>query len=243
MNWGKNSKIRVLVIEDDITQKSALLNFFHSDTHIEICAVLSSGADITTNINLYSPDIILTDFLATDCNKTSILSKITSGEKTNRPKIMVMSSYESPSVMKKAFGYGIDYYIRKPVILSLLREAMHSVCYGKPYCAPEILKIKNLVRTVGIPTNILGYYYIVTALKYMVQTDRTMFLGEVYSYISKNNMTSTECVEVSVRNAVKKAILKHNDSFAELFGSTKKSVSNSLFLTTLKEVFFEKYSE
>ena len=47
---------------------------------------------------------------------------------------------------------------------------------------------------------------------------------------------STESVEVSIRNAIKKIVKDSLPSFVEIFGENVKSVSNSKFLFTLKEV-------
>jgi two-component system response regulator (stage 0 sporulation protein A) len=240
-----NSKVKILIVEDNVDERKNLINFLGDDQDIEICSFLSSGFDIISEIRLHQPDVVLTDFLASDMNGINVLDKINSVFKSDKPRLIVMSSLENMNVLGKSFSYGIDYYIRKPIILSLLKDAVISICRGR---APAIIsepvkavKIRNLVRSVGIPLNILGYTYIVEALKYMLSFDRTVFLSEVYRYICKNNDTSTDCVEVAIRNAIKKAVKTGNESFKKVFGYRTSNLSNSLFLTTLKEIFFETY--
>ncbi len=239
---NKNLKVRILIIEDSMEERRTLINFLGADCDIEICSFLSSGFDVVSEIKFHKPDVVLTDFLASDADGTNVLDKINFAFKNDKPRLIVMSSLESMNVLEKSFSYGIDYYIRKPIILSLLKDAILSVCRGKtPDIASEVIrviKIKNLVRSVGIPLNVLGYTYIVEALKYMTGSDKTVFLGEVYRYICKNNDTSTECVEVAIRNAIKKAVKVTNENFKKIFDDCNLNPSNSLFLTTLKEVFF-----
>ncbi len=241
----RNSKIRTMIIEDNIDERRNLINFLGMNCDIEICSFLSSGFDIVSEIKFYKPDVVLTDFLASDADGTNVLDKINSVFKSDKPRVIVMSSLESMNVLEKSFSYGVDYYIRKPIIFSLLKDAILSVCRGKTSLivseSVKIIKIKNLVRSVGVPLNVLGYTYIIEALIYMLNSDKTVFLSEVYRYVCKNNETSTDCVEVAIRNAIKKSVKICNEKFKKIFGVCDLNISNSLFLTTLKEVFFEMY--
>lgn len=237
---SENSKVKVLVIDDDADERRMILNFLSGDSEVEICTFLTSGFDVVSGIKFHKPDVVVTDFLAKDVDKSIVLDKINSSfSETNRPKVIVTSSLESGKVMERAFSYGIDYYIRKPVILSLLKDAILLITKGKPSYSikdtVKIARIKNLVRSLGMPVNILGYTYIVEAIKYMVDSEKTLFLGEVYKMISKTHETSVECVEVSIRNAIKKSININNDNFKKIFKNNNAHPSNSVFISTLRE--------
>jgi len=101
----------------------------------------------------------------------------------------------------------------------------------------QYFAIKNLIRNVGIPTNLLGYKYIIEAIIYMISSDSTLFLSEIYIKIAANNRTSSECVEAAIRNAIKKSVNQKE-------GKLKKSlnlpedvkISNSVFLNAAKEI-------
>ena len=238
----KEPKIKVLVIDDNVDERRMILNFLTGDPDVEICTFLSSGFDVVSGIKFHKPDVVVTDFLATDADKTIVVEKINSSKMENRPRIIVMSSVNNVKVPEKAFSYGIDYYIRKPIILSLLKDAIILVTKGrKPYQINESVKmskIRGVVRSVGIPVNILGYTYIVEAIKYMLDSEKAVFLSEVYKSISKNHNTSVECVEVSIRNAIKKAIRTRNENFKKVFQFCSITPSNSVFLSNLKETIF-----
>lgn len=86
------------------------------------------------------------------------------------------------------------------------------------------------------PIHVVGFTYICEALEYLIENPKTMFLKEIYLEISEIHVVSTESVEVSIRNAIKKIVKDSLPSFVEIFGENVKSVSNSKFLFTLKEV-------
>lgn len=238
----KNSKIKVLIIEDSVEERRKLLNFLAEDPDIEICTFFSSGFDVVSGIEFHKPDVLVTDFLATDADKTIVLDKINSSIIENKPRIIVTSSLDNVNVLEKAFSYGIDYYIRKPIIFSLLRDAIILVARGKQTDeineSVKVAQIKSVVRSMVIPVNILGYKYITESIKHMINSEKVVFLSEVYKIISKDHDTSLECVEVSIRNAIRKAMQLQTEEFKNTFAFCNLRPSNSIFLATLREIVF-----
>ncbi len=235
----KNKKIKILIVEDEINIRRSMLNFLSRDPNIDICAFFTSGFDIISEIKFYKPDVIITDFLATDTNGVKILETVNLNLKNNKPKIIVTSYTDNMSVLEQSFKMGIDYYIKKPIILSLLKDAISVICRDRinliSHNMERKIKIKNLLKAVEIPTNILGYSYIEEALEYMIDSNKIVFLSEIYGKISDLHETSLKCVEASIRNAIKKAANVNNDNFKKIFGFCKQIPSNSTFLSVLKE--------
>ena len=99
------------------------------------------------------------------------------------------------------------------------------------------IRIKYLLRNIGIPPHILGYIYAAEAINYMVsKPNRALLLNNVYSHVASLYLTSEACVEASIRNAVRKAYSHKTPLFNKMFGSLK-SIGNHVFLTTLRDVF------
>ena len=99
------------------------------------------------------------------------------------------------------------------------------------------IRIKNLLRNLGVPPHILGYIYATEAINYMVSNpNKALLINDVYSYVASIYMTSQACVEASIRNAVKKAAKFSTPLFEELF-KNKQSIGNHIFLTTLRDIF------
>ncbi|MBQ2671324.1 MAG: hypothetical protein IJG00_00720 [Clostridia bacterium] len=239
--YEESSKIKIIVVDDDFNFSDRLCGYLSMNEKFEICACLKSGIDIEKEVSFYSPDIVIADVSAKD-NKDVCVFKILSSMVENRPKIITMSSLKSEIDLEKLFKIGIKYHIRKPVIFSLLEDVIYSVCHEKPNRNVfNIGKIKKFVRSLGVPTNILGYTYICESLSYMTENPRVMFLNEVYKLVAKNNITSSESVEVSIRNAIKKMVKVNNSEFLKVFGEDTETLSNSQFLTIVKELLCEKF--
>ncbi len=234
-----NKKIKIFIVEDDPKTRMSLLNFLKLDEQIVVSAFFTSGVDIISEIKSKKPDVVITDFLATDVNDFKILEIINAELAENRPKIIVTSNTDSANVLEQSFKFGTDYYIKKPIIFSLLKEAIILVsnanCILRNENTTQKIKIKNVIKSVGIPTNILGYTYIEYALNYMINSNKIFFLSEIYREISENFNTNINCVEIAIRNAIKKAAKICNGEFKSVFDFCECRPSNSIFLSTLRE--------
>ena len=238
----ENSTIKIIVIDDDTVISDKLCKFLAKNENFEICSYFKSGINIEKEMNFYKPNLVITDISAKDDENEYVLKKL-SALSENKPKIITISSLKCEADLEKLFRMGIKYHIRKPIIFSLLEDAIYSVCYEKSNNSyiSKIGKIKKFVRFLGVPTNILGYTYICESLSYMVGNSRVMFLNEVYKLVAKNNITSSESVEVSIRNAIKKTIKVSSSEFLKVFGENIDTLSNSKFLTIIKEILCEKF--
>lgn len=102
------------------------------------------------------------------------------------------------------------------------------------------IRIKYLLRQLGVPPHVLGYLYAAEAINYMSSTkSKCLLINDIYSHIASIYTTSEICVEASIRNAIKMAAKSKTPFFYELFKS-KKSVGNHIFLTTIRDIFEEK---
>lgn len=105
----------------------------------------------------------------------------------------------------------------------------------------QITSIKNIIRHSGIPINVIGYKYIIEALIYMINSEEKLFLNQIYISLSELHKTSSECVEASIRNAIRKAITINNTSVKKILNIPETvHLSNSIFLNSVKEIIIEK---
>ena len=237
---SSNSKIKLIIIEDNIDERRNMLEYFGNSAEFEICSFLCSGSDLKSHIQKFNPDILILDFFSHDVYGNILLSKIQQLIYKRDLKVIVTSSVDSAHAMKKSYSCGASYYMNKPLMLPLLKDVILNLIGSKSNSASEveIIKIKRMLRDLGIPTNILGYLYIAESIHEMVSNSKSMFLNDVYRKIAKNNSTTIECVEISIRNAVNTAKKAKNAIFIEFFrGNTR--ISNSVFLNTLKEHYEE----
>ncbi len=112
--------------------------------------------------------------------------------------------------------------------------------YDKKLYYKQISIIKELLRKIGIPVNLIGHEYIVEALICMINSKRILFLKEAYAMVSKIKNTSELNVEASIRNAIRKALKKNESKVKEILNvSDKVKISNSVFLNIIKEYVFK----
>ncbi|MBP3320294.1 MAG: hypothetical protein IJC57_04660 [Clostridia bacterium] len=104
-----------------------------------------------------------------------------------------------------------------------------------------MLNIKRLLRTLGVPVNLAGYEYIAESINFMLNTKKILSMSEIYEKVSKIYNVNTESVEVSIRHAVKKSV-SYNNNIRQILGiHEKQAISNSIFLSTVKEFVREEY--
>ena len=108
---------------------------------------------------------------------------------------------------------------------------------------PQIVKIKFLLRSIGMPSHILGYTYTAEAIDYMLaMPNKSLFINDIYHHIALCYSTSSSCVEVSIRNAIKKTHNSNNIHFNKIFENTSR-IGNHIFLTVLRDIVEANYMQ
>lgn len=100
---------------------------------------------------------------------------------------------------------------------------------------------KKFLREIGIPANFIGYKYIGEAILYMLQNKEVNFVSEIYRKIAAYHRTSPNSVEVSINNAIKRALEISEENVKKILKiSSSVKLTNSVFLNTAKEIIYEK---
>lgn len=100
---------------------------------------------------------------------------------------------------------------------------------------------KKFLREIGIPANFIWYKYIGEAILYMLQNKEVNFVSEIYRKIAAYHHTSPNSVEVSINNAIKRALEISEENVRKILKiSSSVKLTNSVFLNTAKEIIYEK---
>lgn len=95
-----------------------------------------------------------------------------------------------------------------------------------------------------IPLNLIGYLYIVEALEDMVNYGELVFLSQIYIKIAERHKTTPACVEVAIRNIISKCVKNNGSHLYEILDIPPNThISNSVFLSSAKEIVLEKLME
>ena len=104
-------------------------------------------------------------------------------------------------------------------------------------------RIRNLLKKCGVPAHLLGYRYLIEAVKLCKSDEKYMqrITTMLYPTIAKNYNSTVSRVERAIRHSIKNASNNLNpDMVFELFGNTIKykndKPTNSHFIATLIEL-------
>lgn len=98
--------------------------------------------------------------------------------------------------------------------------------------------IKETINKICIPINLTGYKYIVQVVDIMLEKNNMTF-KQMYEIVAEKNNTSSQCVEVSVRNAIRRATEIQSDFYKSIFDSNGGKIpTNSVFFEKIKEVVY-----
>jgi two-component system response regulator (stage 0 sporulation protein A) len=242
-------KIRVLLVDDNGEICDILKNFFDLTEDIEICGIANNGEDAISKIRDYRPDVVLLDIIMPKLDGVSVLQRLNENPPPKKPCILVLSAIGQEKVTTTALSLGAAYYMIKPFNLEDLLERIYLLA-GNKNRFPQTLSVsddqtltgvitKHVIR-LGVPTNIIGYRYIIEAVRMMIQEAGALpITKQVYTTIAENNNTSVECVESSIRKTVDRVFRLNNEAFRELMRLStppiEKKPTNSRFLTILSE--------
>lgn len=239
------SKKNLLIVDDNISLCKILSSFFESSEKIQVCGVFHNGEDALSAIKNTYPDILLLDLIMPMLDGIGVLRILNETlDILKKPKTIVMSAVGHDRILKEAFALGIQYYMIKPFHLNVLNQRIDLILNNEQKNSPSLTKtpidessILQFVIKIGIPTNILGYRYIIDSLSLILACSTNLMVSDVYLAVAKKNSTSEQCVENAIRNAINRAH-KINCSFYQFLfpkNISERRPSNSLFLTVLAE--------
>ena len=102
-------------------------------------------------------------------------------------------------------------------------------------------EIFNLLLEIGIPTNLMGFDYIVEAIKMMMNSKKMAMTKEVYPLIAKQFNTTPAKVERCIRTGIEVAFDDSNLEtlqyyFKNSYSAEKGRPTNSQFLTLVAHI-------
>ena len=228
------NKIKVLVAEDNSNERKIICEFLSNLNYVDNIDCVCNGYEAITKILSETYNLLILDFVMENKDGLEVLEFINKNKLKTSLKIIVISAIGKTEIIKKAFETGADYYLKKSFNFEHLKNIIYNL-FNKNNL--NNFKSENLViQKLGIPTNLLGFRYIVQILKIIKYEN--VNISEAYRKIAISNNTSCECVEINVRNAIKHAHKIQNNYYFKIFGKSKinKKPKNSIFLHTIAKL-------
>ena len=250
------NKIKVLLIDDNIALVDMVKQYFSSHAVIEVSDVTNNGKDCLSLLESKKYDLVLLDLIMPGMDGVKVLEEC--AKKNINARIMVLTSYNSPEIIRKVSGLGIKYFMLKPFELSDLEEKIleysNNEIYNKKtidlYYSDLQMYITKLLHELGVPSHIKGYTFIREGIN-LIYNDPSLssaITKELYPIIAKKYDTTPSRVERAIRHAIEVSWNRANwELMEEIFGYSvdidKSKATNSEFIVTLADKLRLDYHE
>jgi len=243
-------KIRVLMIDDNKQLVDMVKEYFSSHAVISLDYVANDGVEGLEVINnhLGEFDLILLDLIMPKKDGVSVLEEIK--DRKEIPKIIVLTSYNTPEIIRKVSSMGVNYFMLKPFelpelerkILECTNEIKSSSKTIDLYHNNLQIAITNVLHELGVPSHIKGYSYIRQSITEVFFNPDVVggITKELYPKIAEEFNTTVSRVERAIRHAIEVSWNRGNwDLMQEIFGYSvdidKAKPTNSEFIVTVAD--------
>jgi two-component system, response regulator YesN len=111
---------QILIIDDEANQRLMVAEALRALTPACAITTVQGGAEALDLARRLQPDLIITDYHMPVINGLDLIARVRSAGIKSR--IILMTAYSSPELFDAAQRLCVDYYLTKPVALTVLRR-------------------------------------------------------------------------------------------------------------------------
>ncbi len=242
------NKIKVLLIDDNQALVDMVKQYFSSHAVIEVNDVAYNGKDGLNYLLNKEYDLVLLDLIMPIMDGIKVLEEVIKQDiKTH---FIILTSCNSPEIIRKVSGLGIRFLMLKPFELSYLEEKIleysNNVVYSKKtidiYYSDLQVSITKLLHELGVPSHIKGYEFIREGINLVYDDPKlsNSITKVLYPIIAKKYKTTPSRVERAIRHAIEVSWNRANlELLEDVFGYSididKAKATNSLFIVTIAD--------
>ncbi len=241
-------KIKVLMIDDNVSLTEMVKKYFKNNKQIEITNCYYDGNDglkaIINEDGKY--DLVLLDLIMPKKDGMTVLEELK--KRKIQKNIIVETSYNAPNIIRKVSEYGVNYYILKPFELQDLESRILEVFEKQQNKTLNLynnnleISVTKILHELGMPSHIKGYQYIREGIM-MIYNNPDIIGGitkELYPDVATKYDTTVSRVERAIRHAIEVSWNRGNwDLMEEVFGHSididKAKPTNSEFIVTVAD--------
>ncbi len=128
--------IKVLIIDDHPVVRHGLRSLLSQYAEIQVVGEAEKGAVALRLIAELTPDVVLLDIRLAEQSGLELAQTLQYQHSSVR--IIILTSYDDNSYLKKAAQAGVHGYILKSASAEMLIEAIHAVYHGKHRLSPAV---------------------------------------------------------------------------------------------------------
>ena len=241
--------IKVLMIDDNIELIKMVTEYFSDHASIDISLEAHDGVEGMRLIkeNQCDYDVVLLDLIMPKRDGVSVLEEIHDLELNK--KVIILTSYNNESMIRRVSELGINYFILKPFDLIDLERRILS-CFEEKKEKKSIdlfqnnlqISVTKILHELGVPSHIKGYQYIREGIMIIYKNPDVIggITKELYPEIANKFDTTTSRVERAIRHAIEVSWNRGNwDLMEDIFGHSvdidKAKPTNSEFIVTVAD--------
>ncbi|MDQ0970584.1 two-component system response regulator (stage 0 sporulation protein A) [Neobacillus niacini] len=206
--------IKIGIIDDNVQFTELLKDFLSTINEMKVIGVAHNGMEGMELIEKKKPDLIILDLIMPFSDGLSLLKNIY--EEGITTKVIMLTSIGTDEIITQAKELGASYFLMKPIELSNLPNMIMSICLDsvlqKTTLEKKIhntnnddkleLKISDILRSIGIPANLKGYFFLREAIQMINNGCEISFSKVIYPAIASKYHTTPSRVERAIRHAI-----------------------------------------
>ncbi len=249
---------KIIIADDNKELLDMVSEFLKIQPDVQVVKTFSRGKDLLAHLETESADFLLLDIFMPELDGVTILTELKNNPKYHRPtKIIMLTAFNTESIMLKASSLGADYFIVKPVDLANLYKTIQSLKSETTAIGTSInlkntekpkedknldSEITELLHEIGVPAHIKGYMYLRESITMVY--NNVEILGGItkilYPTVAKKFKTTSSRVERAIRHSIEVAWNRGNvDAISSIFAYTisynKSKPTNSEFIAMIAD--------
>ena len=129
--------IRVLLADDHPIIREGLAGILKSEKDIRIVAEAANGEEACVLYDQHSPDVLMLDLRMPGKDGLQVITELMAF-KGPKPRIIVMTTYETEEDVRRASGAGAEGYLVKGALPEQIIETVRRVAGGEGLLSPKI---------------------------------------------------------------------------------------------------------
>lgn len=246
--------MRIVVVDDNTDFLKIMREYLSRIEGFDVVGTANNGLEACAVIQEKQPDIVLMDIAMPRLGGIGVLERLQHLVMTQKPQFIMITALGQERVSRLAVELGADFFMIKPIDLGELVLNMKHIYSLKHFRdiktvlpeAPETMaedkecRIRALLDSIGVPSHLKGYGYIVCAMSIIVNDLAVInaINKQVYTRVSHQFATTPARVERVIRNAVELTWSRGRlEALDKMFGFDEKGLktkpSNTEFFVKL----------
>ena len=241
-----DEQIKVVLADASEEFRGMFQDMVDGESDLTMVGQTGDGEQLLRLVQQLRPDVLVMDLLLTGVDGLEVLERL--GKE--RPRVLVLSAFATPSLAEEVAARGGDYCMLKPCRLSAVAERVRQLAHGQAVQDHSgdgddrelERRVTAIIHDIGVPAHIKGYQYLREAIGLAVaDMDVINAVTKVlYPAVAKKYGTTASRVERAIRHAIEVAWDRGDlETLQKYFGYTvsnaKGKPTNSEFIAMIAD--------